>query len=155
MSPVNLFWIVDFQLQFLFFCLCWAFVAARGLSLVAASQGYSSCVRASLIAVASVAARTLGWWASVVAVHGLGCSKACGSSWTPRPGIEPVSPMLAGGFLSAGLARKSSSFSFIMCFVINFTACKLKSHHAFVYIMVLVSQLTFCCVFEKYYLFSL
>ena len=37
-----------------FFWLCWVFVAARGLSLVAASGGYSVVVHGLLIAVASL-----------------------------------------------------------------------------------------------------
>ena len=32
--------------------------------------------------------------------HGLSCSTACGMWDLPRPGIEPVSPALAGGFLT-------------------------------------------------------
>ena len=62
-----------------------------------------------LIAVASLVAehRPPGAWASVVAECGLG---SCGT-WTylpcgmwsfPRPGIELVSPALAGGFLTTG-----------------------------------------------------
>ena len=45
----------------LFFWLCWAFIAARGLSLVAVSGGYSVAVHRLLIAVASYCgARALG-----------------------------------------------------------------------------------------------
>ena len=75
-------------------------------------------VHGLLIAVASrCGARALGTWASVVAAHGL---SSCGSRalecrlssfgaqvqllrsmWDlPRPGLEPVSPALAGGFLT-------------------------------------------------------
>ena len=38
--------------------------------------------------------------------HRLSCSIACGIL-IPRPGVEPVSPALAGGFLSTGPPRKS------------------------------------------------
>ena len=41
---------------FIYFWLCWVFVAACGLSLVAASGGYSVAVRGLLIAVASLVA---------------------------------------------------------------------------------------------------
>ena len=46
----------------------------------------------------------LGMWASVVVAHGLSScgSRAyllCGMWDLPRPGLEPVSPALAGGFL--------------------------------------------------------
>ena len=43
-------------------------------------------------------ARALGAWASVVVAHGLSCSAACGN--VPGPGLEPVSPALAGRFLT-------------------------------------------------------
>ena len=44
-------------IYFIYFWLCWVFVAARGLSLVAASGGYPSLrVRGLLIAVASLVA---------------------------------------------------------------------------------------------------
>ena len=53
-------------------------------------------------------AQALGMWASVVAVRVL---NSCGTqAWLlhhmrnlPRPGIELVSPALAGGFLTIGL----------------------------------------------------
>ena len=38
---------------------------------------------------------------SLVAVCGHGTSEACGIL-VPRPGIEPVSPALEGGFLTSG-----------------------------------------------------
>ena len=40
----------------IYFCLLWVFTAARGLSLVAAGEGYSVAVRRLLIAVASLVA---------------------------------------------------------------------------------------------------
>ena len=64
---------------FIYFWLCWVFVAVRGLSLVVASGGYSS-----------LQSRALGARTSVVVTHGM---------WDlPRPGIKPMSPALAGGF---------------------------------------------------------
>ena len=47
---------------------------------------------------------------SLVIVHRLSCSVAFGSL-IPWPGIEPVSPALQGGFLTAGPPGKSLSFS--------------------------------------------
>ena len=41
----------------IYFWLCWVFIAARGLSLVAVSRGYSVAVHRFLIAVASLAAQ--------------------------------------------------------------------------------------------------
>ena len=45
---------------------------------------------------------------SVVVVRGFGCPEACGIL-APRPGIEPVSSALAGGF-SSGPPAKSVTF---------------------------------------------
>ena len=79
-----------------------------GLSLVAASRGYSLvAVSTLLIAVVSLVAEhgLLGKWASVVAAHGLCCCRAHGI-FVPRPGIEPMSPALACEFLTTGLPWK-------------------------------------------------
>ena len=43
---------------------------------------------------------------SVVVAHGLSCHAACGIL-VPRPGIEPESPALEGGFLTTGPPGKS------------------------------------------------
>ena len=97
------------------------------LGLRCCARAVSSCgewgllfvvVRGLLIAVASrCGARALGAWASVVVAHGLSsCGlwalehrlSSCGTRaqllrgmWDlPGPGLEPVSPALAGGFLT-------------------------------------------------------
>ena len=72
---------------FIYFWLCWVFVAARMLSLVATSGGYSSlqCAGFSLwwlLLVRSTGSRRVGFsscgtWASVVVAHGLSGSAAC------------------------------------------------------------------------------
>ena len=69
----------------------WLFVAMCGLSPVA--------VHKLLIVMASLVAelRLKRAWASVVVVHGLSCSIACGSL-VPGSGIEPMFPALAGEF---------------------------------------------------------
>ena len=99
------------------------------LGLRCCTRAFSSCgeqgllflvVRGLLIAVASLCCRAQalgGTWGSVVVVHGL---SSCGSwalerrlsscgTWAwllrgmrdrPGPGLEPVSPALAGGFLT-------------------------------------------------------
>ena len=70
----------------------------RGLSLVAASGGHSSsrCAGLSLsqpLLLWSTGSRRAG---SVIVAHGPSCSMAM---WDlPRPGLEPVSPALAGRF---------------------------------------------------------
>ena len=98
------------------FSLCWVFVAARRLSLVAASGGYSSlrCMCFSLqwlLLLQSTGSRCEG---SVVVAHRLSsCGSwplecrlsSCGARaqlfhgmWDlPGPGLEPASPALAGG----------------------------------------------------------
>ena len=82
----------------IYFWLCWVFVSVRGLSLVAASGGHSSsrCAGLSL-------SRPL-----LLVEHRLQTCRlsSCGSRaqllrsmWDlPRPGLEPVSPALAGRF---------------------------------------------------------
>ena len=85
----------EFIIYLLIYWLRWVFVAARGLSLVAASRGYSSlpcagfsCCRAQALGMwpsvvvarglSSCGSRTLECRRSVVVVHGLSCSVACG-----------------------------------------------------------------------------
>ena len=77
-----------------------------------ASRGYSLLVVCGLlVAVASfvVEPRLSCAWASVIAARGLRCLVACGIF--PDTGIEPVSPALAGQFLTTGPSGKSRSFS--------------------------------------------
>ena len=100
------------KINFIYFWLCWDFVAARRLSLAAASGGYSS-LRCSGFSLR---------WLLLLQSRGsrhTGCS-SCGSralerrlsscgAWAyllhgmwdlPGPGFEPVSPALAGGVLT-------------------------------------------------------
>ena len=95
----------------------WALCCWLTLSLVA--------VCGPLVAVASLAAehRFYGTQASVVAANRLSCmwDVACGIL-VPRPGIKPVSPALAGGFLTTrqpGTSPKSEFFevtqSVVLC----------------------------------------
>ena len=90
------------------FWLHWAFMAARGLSLVAASGGCPLVVVPGLLtAVTSlvVGHRLQGAQALVVAVHTYSLPQG---KWNfPRSEIEPMSPALAGGFLTTGPSRKS------------------------------------------------
>ena len=81
-----------------YFWLHWVFTAANG--------SYSSlwCVGFSLrwlLLLRSTGSRCTG---SVVVVHGLSCSAACGN--LPRPGLGPVSPALAGRFLTTAPTRE-------------------------------------------------
>ena len=115
---------------FTYFWLRWVFIAARGLSLVAASGGYSSlrCTGFSLqwlLLLRSTDCRHTGFsnrgtWAQQWCSRALQCRlSSCGaraqllrSMWDlPGPGIEPVSPVLAGGFLTTALPGKSPDLS--------------------------------------------
>ena len=86
------------------------------LSLHCVMQTFSSCsnrgllfvvVRGLFVVVASrCEAQAPGAQTSVAVVHGLGCSEAL---WNlSRLGIEPMSPALAGGFLSTVPPGKSN-----------------------------------------------
>ena len=83
-----------------YFWLCWVFVAACRLSLVAAAGATLPCgARASHCGGLSCSgAWALGARASLVAARGL---KLLRGMWDlPGAGLEPVSPALAGGFLT-------------------------------------------------------
>ena len=55
--------------------------------------------------------RIQGAWASVLVAQGLSCPH---SVWNlPRPGIEPMFPILAGGFLTTGPPGKSQGGYFL------------------------------------------
>ena len=98
---------------FIYLWLCWVFIAARGLSLAAASWGYSllwcdgfSCCRAWALhaGFSSCGSQALqhtlsscGSWAQLL--HGM--------QDFPGPGLEPMSPALAGRFLTTALPGKS------------------------------------------------
>ena len=106
------FFLINLLYFFFYFWLRWVFVAARGLSLVAVSGGYSllRCAGFSLqwpLSLRSTGSRRMGFsscgsWAPE---HRL---SSCGSQaqllrgmWDPPgPGLEPVCPALAGGFLT-------------------------------------------------------
>ena len=109
-----------------YFWLHWVFVAAHGLSLVAASRGYSSFQHfgfslrwlllwrstgsrhgASVVVargLSSCGSRALALRLSSV-VHGLSCSAACGIF--PDQGSNPMFPALSGGFLTTAPPGKS------------------------------------------------
>ena len=97
---LSYFIIYFFNLFIFYLWLCWVFVAARELSVVAANGGYSSlrCAGFSLrwlLLLQSTGSRRAGF-------------SSCGSrAWLlrgmwdlPGAGLEPVSPALAGGFLT-------------------------------------------------------
>ena len=119
-----------YVVYFFFFRLHWVFVAACGLSLVAASRGYSLlwCAGFSLqwlFLLQRMGSRHAGFSScGLRALERRLCS--CGSwasllrsMWDlPRPGIKPMSPALAGGFLTTGPPRKSLHvvYLFLFCY---------------------------------------
>ena len=116
---------------FIYFLLCWVFVAACGLPLVAVSGGSSSlwCAGFSLwwlLLLQSTGSRHVGFSSCDTRLSSCGSRalerrlSSCGSRayllhgmWDlPGPGFEPVSPSLAGGFLTTappGNPPKSNS----------------------------------------------
>ena len=93
----------------LYFWLNWVFVAAHGISLVAASGGYSflQCVGFSLWWLLLLQSMSCRIQASVVVVHGL----SCGLWHLLVLGMGTVFPALAGGFLTTGQPGKSWNHS--------------------------------------------
>ena len=113
------------------FWLCWVFIAACRFSLIVATEGYSllRCAGFSLQWLLLLRSTGSRRWASVVVAHGLSsCGlqalerrlSSCGTwAWLlhgmwdlPGPGIEPMSPALAGGFLTTGPPGKSQHLDF-------------------------------------------
>ena len=92
-NPLCLSWWFFLKLLFIYW-LCWVFVSVRGLSPVAASRGHSSlrCAGLSLsqpLLLQSTGSRRAGSVVVAQLLRGM---------WDlPRPGLEPVSPALAGG----------------------------------------------------------
>ena len=96
--------------MYLFICL---FLAVLGLRCCARTSSNCSergllfiVVHRLLIAVASLCCRAR---ASVAVAHGLSCS-ACGMWDLPGPGFEPMSPALAGRFLTTVPPGKSLNY---------------------------------------------
>ena len=117
------------NILFIYLWLLWIFIAACGLSLVAASGGYSLlwCTGFSLcwlLLLWSPGSRHMN---SVLVAHGLESSVSVvvvvHHMWDlPGPEIEPVPPALAGGFLTTGpLGILCTFFFFNFILFLNFT----------------------------------
>ena len=113
---------------FIYFWLRWVFVAVCGLSLVAVSGGYSSlwCAGFSLrwlLLLWSAGSRREGFsscgsWALEHRLSSCGTqAQVLHGMWDlPGPGLKPVSPALAGGFLTHCATREVPKFYlFIFC----------------------------------------
>ena len=81
---------------FIYLWLCWVFASVRGLPPAAASGGHSSsrCTGLSLSRPLLLRSTGSSCAGSAIVAHGPSHSTACGNP--PRPGLEPVSPALAG-----------------------------------------------------------
>ena len=111
---IYIFMVFKFIYLFIHFWVCWVFVSVRGLSLVAASGGHSSSWCAGL---------SLSW--PLVVEHRLQTHRlsSCGSRahllrgmWDlHRPGLEPVSPALAGRFSTTAPPGKPLNIYFLNC----------------------------------------
>ena len=115
-------------------CVFLVFIAAFRLSL-AVEGGNCSLValHGFLSVVASFGAehRLWGPWASAVAVHRLSCP----SAWSlPVPGIESISPALAGSFLTTEPLGKSRAILILNSF---FLALLSAPHSLFPYLILL------------------
>ena len=97
-------------------------VAVHGLSLVAASRGYSlAVVHGLLVTVASLvehglqATQALQLWRMGLAAPKYGN--------LPRPGVEAISPALAGGSFTTGPPEKPS------CFILSSNHLFISTHN--------------------------
>ena len=115
-----------FHPRVFFFWLCWNFIAARTFPLAAGSGGCSPVAVLRLRSTGSGCSdfSSCGSWTQSCSSPALEPRlSSCGSRaqllrgiWRlPRPGIEPVSPALAGGFFPTEPPRKPPSTSFNVC----------------------------------------
>ena len=102
----------------IYFWLCWLSVSVCGLSPVAADRGYSP-----VEVLGFSLRRRLSLWSPGPGLHGLQdyshggqVQLLCGMWPLPRPGIKPMSPVLAGGFLTSEPPGKSNSKYFKSAF---------------------------------------
>ena len=117
--------------SFFFFLFIYLFLAVLGLRFCA--RAFSSCGERGPVFVAVCGPLTVA--ASLVAEHRLQTHRlsSCGSRaqllrgmWDlPRPGLEPVSPALAGGFLTTAPPRKPPLPSFNKGVCVTHVTCLL------------------------------
>ena len=85
---------------FIYLWLRWVFVAARGLSLVVASGGYSSSRCTGFALQWLLFLRSMGSRCTGFSSCGTRAQLLCSMWDLPGPGFKPVSPALAGRFLT-------------------------------------------------------
>ena len=107
--------------------LCWVFVSVRGLSLVAASGGHSSSRCAGLLTIAASLVAEHRLQTRRLSNYGSRAQLLCGMWDLPRPGLEPVSPALAGRLSTTALPGKPlGAHSFIKYCIDSFNICSLS-----------------------------
>ena len=136
MNSVKLQDIRFFLNLFIYFWLHWVFIAACGLSLVATSGGYSLlwCVGFSLqwlLSLWSMGSRHAGFssYGSQALEHRLSRVRAqfLHGIWDlPGPGLKPVSPALAGGFLTTAPPGKPQDIRLIYRNLLHFITLTMK-----------------------------
>ena len=146
-----------FKFYLFYFWLRWVFIAACGLPLVAVSGGYSSlrCVSFSLwwlLLLWSTASRHVGFSSCGTRAleHRLSSCGArayllCGMWDLPGPGLEPVSPALAGGFLTTAPPGKPYLFIFGSRQVFSCGTWDLFFFYKFIYLFLFLAALGLCC----------
>ena len=119
-----------YVLIYLYVCvwLHWVFIAMCGLSLVVVRRGYSSscCTGTSLcwlLSLWSTGSRLQDWWALEHQLSSCGTqAQLLLSKWNPaRPGIEPMSPVLAGRLPTTGPPGKSPQTNVLKDYVLAFS----------------------------------
>ena len=124
-----------FKDLFIYLWLRWVFVAARGLSLVVVRGGYSSlrCAGFSLqqlLLLQSTGSRCMGF--SSCGSGALECRLSSCGAWAyllggmwnlPRPGLEPMSPELAGRFLTTAPSGKPCMVSYEKSLIVLLFLC--------------------------------
>ena len=112
-SPFFLKFFLNFWVYlFIYFGPCWVFVSVRGLSLVAASGGHSSSRCAGLSLSRPLLLRSTGSRRAGSVNCGSRAQLLRGMWDPPRPGLEPVSPALAGRFSTTAPPGKPLSLHF-------------------------------------------
>ena len=153
-----------------YFWLRWVFVAACRLSLVAVSRGYSSlqCTGFSLqwlLLLQSMGSRCVGF--SSCGSRSLERRlSSCGaraqllrSMWDlPGPGLEPVSPALAGGFLiTVPPGKPTEAFQFdvpLIYFCCLYFWCHIQKIIAKINVKEIFPLFSFRCVIVSYLIFK-
>ena len=118
-------WFFLMNFYFIYFWLCCVFVAARGLSLVAASSGYSSLRCAGFLLQWLLLLRSMGSRLTGFSSCGTRAWLLRGMWDLPGPGIESMSPAIAGRSLTTAPPGKSRNNDFFGQYVGDTQVCRI------------------------------